>query len=454
MSLFFHEASTEVNSTWKVTNNLRLVARIVLTECFTSAFEPLFSLNNSLLLFNMPHESLSMSDSFSRSSSEGWFSRIGGAIKGMLIGVIACLGSVVLLFWNEGRAVQTAQSLDEGAGAVVSVSADNVDVANESKLIHLSGEATTTDTLDDLEFNVSETAIRLRRNVEMYQWEEDEKRETKKKFGGGKETITTFTYDKVWSGSLINSDSFDKEYGADYRNPNSMPIESQTVHAENVTLGAFQMSPSLRNKVDNPSQLRLTEENIPEALATTMRVQDAQTLYLGEDPTVPKIGDCRVTFAVTKPAAVTVVSQQTENSFQPYQTQAGDPLDMLRMGKYSAEQMFDMAHADNRTLTWVLRGVGTVVMFIGLIMFTKPLSVLSDVIPILGNIAEIGLAIVAGLLTVAGACTTIGIAWLFYRPLIGVPLLVVSVGALALLFRKRKSTSTSPAEEFSLEPPA
>ena len=40
--------------------------------------------------------------------------------------------------WNEGRAVRTAESLEEGAGAVVSVPADAVDPGNEGKLVHVS----------------------------------------------------------------------------------------------------------------------------------------------------------------------------------------------------------------------------------------------------------------------------------------------------------------------------
>ena len=37
----------------------------------------------------------------------------------MLVGLVLIVAMVVLLFWNEGRAVTTARSLAEGAGAVV-----------------------------------------------------------------------------------------------------------------------------------------------------------------------------------------------------------------------------------------------------------------------------------------------------------------------------------------------
>ncbi|MDB5378308.1 MAG: hypothetical protein JWR00_2754, partial [Rubritepida sp.] len=78
-------------------------------------------------------------DTFTSTSSQSWFSRIGSALVGLLIGLVMIPGSGALLFWNEGRAVQTARSLTEGAGAVRAVSADRPDAANEGKLVHVSG---------------------------------------------------------------------------------------------------------------------------------------------------------------------------------------------------------------------------------------------------------------------------------------------------------------------------
>ena len=53
-----------------------------------------------------------------------WFSRITESIKAVLIGLVLFFAAFPLLWWNEGRAVQTARSLDEGAGKVRSVAAD------------------------------------------------------------------------------------------------------------------------------------------------------------------------------------------------------------------------------------------------------------------------------------------------------------------------------------------
>jgi hypothetical protein len=60
-------------------------------------------------------------DSFTETSSQGWFSRLGGAIKGILFRMVMFVVAFPLLFWNEGRAVKTAKSLAEGRGAVPTV---------------------------------------------------------------------------------------------------------------------------------------------------------------------------------------------------------------------------------------------------------------------------------------------------------------------------------------------
>ena len=95
---------------------------------------------------------------------QSWFSRLGGAFKGVLFGFILILLGLWLLFWNEGRTVRRAKALDEGAGVVTAVAADRVDTANEGRLVHLSGTAATFDVLQDEVFGVRENAIRLERS--------------------------------------------------------------------------------------------------------------------------------------------------------------------------------------------------------------------------------------------------------------------------------------------------
>ena len=135
-----------------------------------------------------------MSDSFTETTTKSWGSRLGESIKGVLFGLVLIVGSGIFLFWNEGRAVQTQRSLTEGASLVVPVDPARVDPANDGKLVHLSGDLKPGAPLADPDFTVSATALRLVRTVEMYQWKEESKTETRKNVGGSEETVTTYEY--------------------------------------------------------------------------------------------------------------------------------------------------------------------------------------------------------------------------------------------------------------------
>ena len=98
--------------------------------------------------------------------------------------------------------------MKEGASAVVSVSSETKDLTNEGKLVHFTGIARTPSVLTDVDFGVGGSALKLRRIVEMYQWEENSKSDTREKLGGGTETTTTYTYDQDWFDRVIDSSNF------------------------------------------------------------------------------------------------------------------------------------------------------------------------------------------------------------------------------------------------------
>jgi hypothetical protein len=87
-------------------------------------------------------------------------------------------------------------------------------------------------------------------------------------------------------------------------------------------------------------------------------------------------------------------------------------------------------------------------MMIGFALIMSPLSVLADVIPLLGDIVGAGAAIVAFLCTVALAPVVIAIAWFAYRPVVAVITLAVG-GALAAgtvyLARQRQARKAAAA---------
>ncbi len=380
---------------------------------------------------------------YTETTSEGWFSRIGGAIKGVLFGLVLFVLSFAVLGYNEYNFVQVYKSLKEAQGVTISVESDPVESANEGKLVHLSGKATTSDTLTDPGFNVSQVAIKLSRTVEMYQWKETEKTEKKKELGGSEKTVKTFTYSKDWAARPISSAKFSDPEAPD--NPSVWAYEAKSWTADNVTLGAFRLSPALIEEINNPKPIPLTETSLPAGI-TNASIQSGK-VYIGT-PAVPEIGDLRITLSMTTPLDVTVISQQKGRSFTPFVAKTGKTVNMLRdTGLHGLKEMYNMAHGDNEMMNWILRAVGFFMMFFGMSLMLKPLAILADVVPFFGNLVGAGVGIICFLSAIVMTFLTIAIAWIVVRPLIGVPLLVVSLGAGILVGKKLKNAKAAATDD-------
>lgn len=356
---------------------------------------------------------------------QGWLSRLGGAIGGVFIGLLLILIGLGLLFWNEGRSVKTARSLDEGAAQVQSISADAVDPAAEGRLVHLSGVVTTEETLTDPEFDVSALALLLERNVEMFQWRENEETREEKKVGGAVEKTTTYTYEKIWSSSHVSSDNF--KNAAEHRNPSRFPYEHEKWTASDATLGAFKFPIRLIESID-------AKEPLPQT--------DTGKFYIGKNPAAPQIGDMRISFQTIKPVTVTIVAAQTGNTFEPFPTDAGPTVELLEVGTKSAPEMFKSAHERNVFFMWILRIVGFALVFGGFSLILKPLSVFADVVPFIGNIVGAGTMLISFLMAIPLSLVTVAVAWIFFRPLFAITLIALAVCAVALaivLIRRNRS---------------
>lgn len=385
-----------------------------------------------------------MSDSFSEVSSESWFSRLAGAFFGMIFGLILFAVAFPVLFWNEGRAVHRAQDLEEGQSIAVEVDSAKVDSNQEGKLVFTNGLATTEETLEDPLFKVAaEHAIRLSRKVLMYQWVEKKESKKVKKLGGGEETRTTYTYSKDWDDDLHDSSTFKDKDG--HVNPSQKPFPDYSEHARKVTVGAFDIPSQLVNSLNRTESVPVRDadlEQVPEAQREKLTVAGGE-FYRGESSGTPAVGDARISFEQVPPGDCTVVGIQTGDSFAPYKTRGDRTLFELRNGMHTKEQLFEELAQENNTMTWILRAVGFGLMFFGLMMLFKPLSVFGSVLPFLGNILEFGMGVFAFVIALACALITIALGWIVYRPVWGVGLLV---GGLLLVFLlSRAGRSRRPA---------
>ena len=156
--------------------------------------------------------------------------RIKDSFAGVITGIVLLLAGIVLLFWNEGNNVKNIKTVDELSANYIDIANSPVDPANEGKLVALNGRMKIADdTLSDPEFGVSLHAAKLRRVVEMYQWDETEEDDDNRK---------TYSYDGVWRDYRIDSSSF---HDTSHQNP-EMPYETTDYDAKDISVGDFKLS--------------------------------------------------------------------------------------------------------------------------------------------------------------------------------------------------------------------
>lgn len=377
-----------------------------------------------------------MVDRFVETTRKGWFSRMGSSLGGVLIGLLIFIVAFPLLFWNEGRAVRRAKDLSYGKDAVVTVKPDKPNPKNNGKLIHVAGGAKPTKAPVDPVFGVTADALKLARNVEMYQWNETTRTSSKTKVGGSEETTKEYSYEKQWSSKHIDSGRFRKPAG--HENPASMRYDSATFVAKTTTLGGFTLAPSFVDELDASTKLEIRTAKLPAG-----GVIYGGGIYVG-DPQSASIGDTRITFSTAPSGVVTVVGGQHKAMIDAYKDEElnGD-IALIERGKKSSDEMFKSAQEANYFLTWMLRVLGFILMFAGLRLAARPLSALGSIIPFIGKAIGFGTGLIAFFLALALSAITIAIAWIFYRPLLGIVLFAGAIAALAAAVTLAKRASES-----------
>ena len=269
----------------------------------------------------------------------GYFGKLKRSCGGLWIGIILFVFSFVLLIWNEGRTVKRAKDIDEGKEVVVSID-DVAELQTNSAdfdgfLLYLQGDLSTEDALYDPIFGVGvppltnsnntnatqssgnqvDAPLKLRREVEMYQWIESSTSRTEKTSGGGERTITEYTYSEGWSTTLIDSSTF-REQRSDRVNPSSFPFEKAWWEAEPILLNGFLVLQEAAvdrlnwyEPVDN-----LSVSNVPnDDLAMDLSLYgNSGFFYSATDVATsnndPVVGDARITFTQVPTSTISIIA--------------------------------------------------------------------------------------------------------------------------------------------------
>lgn len=427
----------------------------------------------------------------------GYGTRVGRSFKSIGSSFILFCAATVLLWWNEGNAVKTEKMLSEAEGAYVEMENPNKkDASLDGELVCATALATTEDSLSDTQFGIGAKAISLQRKVEYYQWTEHAQESSEDKLGGKEVTTTTYTYTKEWTSEPIQSSEF-KDPAYQQKNMVLTTFDDSDWWAENVSFGAYKLNESLVRRISSEEPLELAISNdllqaldkqtlvayerfhgpatpktpgtnplpsatVPDLVKVTndsARIandsikavtdslmahaenqvslqyvhQAGNMLYIGLVPGAPEVGDVRVTWTQIIPAKVTIISQVDGDTFKPYKAKNGKRFQTLVMGKKEAADIFESAHNSNTFWLWTLRIIGILLVIAGLKGIFGILETLFKVVPFLAGIVGWGIGLVCTVVGIVWSLIIIALAWLFYRPLLGITLLVVA-GLLIWIF--------------------
>ena len=154
--------------------------------------------------------------------------------------------------------------------------------------------------------------------------------------------------------------------------------------------------------------------------------QAGNVLYFGRVPAAPEVGDVRVTFEKVVPAKVTVMAVVDGDTFKPFKAKNGKRFQTLVMGKKSGDEIIEAEKEANNMILWALRIFGILMVIGGLKGIFGFIETILKVVPFIAGIFGWGVGLVCTVLGIVWSLIVIAIAWLFYRPLLGISLLVLA----------------------------
>lgn len=191
-----------------------------------------------------------------------------------------------------------------------------------------------------------------------------------------------------------------------------------------------QLPDSTKAKLDS---LQAINDSINKAMAAAENKKDLEyvhqagnILYYGRVPGSPEVGDVRVTFEQVVPAKVTVMAVVDGDTFKPFKAKNGKRFQTLVMGKKSGDEIIEAEKEGNTVVLWILRIVGVMMIVGGLKGIFGFLETILKVVPFIAGIFGWGVGLVCTVVGVVWSLIIIAIAWLFYRPLLGITLLVIA----------------------------
>jgi len=343
------------------------------------------------------------------------------------IGIVMVLGGCGLLAWNEGRAVRTSVALQEGLRDVlVPETLDVVFEENNGALVLVGGGLVIEDHLKDEFYGISVPAVKMRKVVQVYQWYEIEDAPHHNTDRGDHNNYVekSYSYDTDWFDKHIDSSNFANTLGHHNPHLDSWPANSSIQTNTRVKIGGFLLGTDLKEKFSEFKPF--TSDSRPKTAGVKIY---AGLYYHSRNVWEPEVGDYRVQFSYAGRHGdkYTAVGRQSGREIRPYQTEGGEELLLLQDGVRGAGEVFHTEQFNNQTATWIYRLAGWFVTFLGLSCLSSLLEMMMDQYPIMRKMVAMGVTSLHFSVSITLSLFIIGVGWVWYRPLLGLLLLVVGL---------------------------
>ena len=350
--------------------------------------------------------------------------RIGNSFKGVVGGFIFLVLGVILLWWNEGNNVKNLKTTAELEDSYIDVKSDKVESKNDGKLVATHGKLINDKELTDETFGVTIKTPIMKRTVEVYQWKETSNTDN--------DGNTTYSYNKDWSERLIDSSEF-HETGHD--NPTSKLYEDKTYTSDDVKVGAFSLSSEQVEKLS--TKANFTEFNQETINGLNLKITN-NYITNSEDFENPKIGDVRITFTFNNSTEVSVLAIQSDDSFVDFTSKAGKKVNRIVDGSHNGKDMIESIRSEDKFMKWILRFFGFIICMAGFRTILKPISAISSYVPLLGSLVGTAMGLVSFVLSLSLSLFVIAIAWIRFRPIVGISLIAIVVALIIFLIIRSK----------------
>ena len=220
--------------------------------------------------------------------------------------------------------------------------------------------------------------------------------------------------------------AYERFYGVQKKQPTQQPTQQPAIPDSLKAL----LPDSVKAALDS---LQAINDSIVKSMENAENKKDLEyvhqasnVLYLGRVPGSPEVGDVRITFEKIVPAKVTVMAVVDGDTFKPFKAKNGKRFQRLVMGKKSGDEIIEAEKEANSMILWALRILGIVMVIGGLKGIFGFIETILKVVPFIAGIFGWGVGVVCTIIGIVWSLIVIALAWLFYRPVLAISLLVLA----------------------------